>query len=428
MWAEIAKTKPAAPKPAPPPVKPEPVVIQDSLKRQIEYYFSDTNWHTDTHLQSLADDEGWIAISKILDFPKLAGETEESIRRAVESSRLLVSDRGLKRRRKRCDFIVVDANALISGELQVAGWLLDKQVYTTVDVLREVRDAKARRMLESLPFTLERDEPSDEALRTAKEAAKRTGDLRSLSSVDLRVIALTIDLDSKAEDAGDVEPVVHEESREYRSRILGGSEISGVSHGVCDDDIPWVGPSMIEDTTCGAACVTADFAMQNVLLQLGLRVVSTRGRTIEKTRRFAVRCSACFYVETDNLERLFCGRCGSDALRKVGVRGYDKSVRQLRPARRPQGLKYGLPKPAKPKTGVDRFQGDLLLREDQLLSGIWKQKLARHQSKATTVFGPDVADTLADLNFRTPPSLVVGYGRKNPNAAKGRERRGKKKL
>lgn len=44
------------------------------------------------------------------------------------------------------------------------------------------------------------------------------------------------------------------------------------------------------------ACVTADFAMQNVLLQMGLRLVAPNGSRIRELRRWALRCSACFRV------------------------------------------------------------------------------------------------------------------------------------
>jgi rRNA maturation endonuclease Nob1 len=42
--------------------------------------------------------------------------------------------------------------------------------------------------------------------------------------------------------------------------------------------------------------VTADFAMQNVLLQIGLRVVAPGGLAISRLSRHVLRCSACFLV------------------------------------------------------------------------------------------------------------------------------------
>ena len=43
-----------------------------------------------------------------------------------------------------------------------------------------------------------------------------------------------------------------------------------------------------------AGCMTADFAMQNVLLQMGLSLVDVEGRKIEKVKTWVLRCHACF--------------------------------------------------------------------------------------------------------------------------------------
>ena len=44
------------------------------------------------------------------------------------------------------------------------------------------------------------------------------------------------------------------------------------------------------------ACATTDFAMQNVLLQLGLPLLSVDGVAITRTKSWVTRCSACFAV------------------------------------------------------------------------------------------------------------------------------------
>ena len=41
-------------------------------------------------------------------------------------------------------------------------------------------------------------------------------------------------------------------------------------------------------------CMTADFAMQNVLLQMDLNLVGLEGRRIEKIKTWVLRCHACF--------------------------------------------------------------------------------------------------------------------------------------
>ena len=71
---------------------------------------------------------------------------------------------------------------------------------------------------------------------------------------------------------------------------------------------------------------------------------------------------------------------------------------------------------------------NLLLREDQLLSGAWAQQ-SRSKPKKTPLFGD-----ANDFDFFNPSNkrntngeIKVGMGKQNPNARKGRERRGKKK-
>ena len=44
----------------------------------------------------------------------------------------------------------------------------------------------------------------------------------------------------------------------------------------------------------GSGCMTADFAMQNVLLQMGLNLIGLEGKRIEKVKNWVLRCHACF--------------------------------------------------------------------------------------------------------------------------------------
>ena len=86
----------------------------------------------------------------------------------------------------------------------------------------------------------------------------------------------------------------------------------------------------------------------------------------------------------------------------------------------------------KPGTG-NRFQGDLLLAEDQLMTGAWNQKVkmrsgGRAKASAQSMFGRDIASNVGcNMRSMTDDDIRVGFGRRNPNSAKGRERRGKKK-
>jgi RNA-binding protein NOB1 len=51
---------------------------------------------------------------------------------------------------------------------------------------------------------------------------------------------------------------------------------------------------VVDEEVVLAGCMTADFAMQNVLLQMGLTLVGTEGKRIEKVKTWVLRCHACF--------------------------------------------------------------------------------------------------------------------------------------
>ena len=72
-----------------------------------------------------------------------------------------------------------------------------------------------------------------------------------------------------------------------------------------DDDEGWITPSNIKKIKdakkaekplplAKVACITTDFAMQNVLLQMRLRVISFEGMAIRSAKTWVLRCHACF--------------------------------------------------------------------------------------------------------------------------------------
>ena len=156
--------------------------------------------------------------------------------------------------------------------------------------------------------------------------------------------------------------------------------------------------------------------------QVGLNLVSAGGAQIKRVRQWVLYCSACFH-EMRNMERLFCERCGSSGVSKLAVsltrqgklRRHFSSNRKVKL----QGERYSLPKP---KGGR---QLDLLLREDQLLTGGWRQQ-ANKKGLAHSFMGEHVLGSMG-MRVGAGSNLVVGMGRKNPNSQRGRERRGKKK-
>ena len=177
---------------------------------------------------------------------------------------------------------------------------------------------------------------------------------------------------------------------------------------------------------CNVACVTTDYAMQNVMVQMGLQVLSIDCRLIKQVKQWVLRCGACYQVHYD-MDRLFCSRCGANMMQRISA-STDSRTGELRLHLKKnyhyntRGLVHSLPKAGKQK----KYDGELLLREDQLLSGIWRQKVVKVRKDVRSAFGEDVTSDVG-LHINKGAPIKVGLGRRNPNADKGRERRGKKK-
>lgn len=176
---------------------------------------------------------------------------------------------------------------------------------------------------------------------------------------------------------------------------------------------------------CPVGLFTTDFTMQNLMLQMGLHVISADGMLVRSIRKWVLRCMACFTVHTKDMNRLFCSRCGSDYVARISASVDEGGKLKLHFKKNypldNRGKIYSLPAPGK----QDRFQGELLLREDQLLSGIWRQKVVKINKDIKSAFGEDVTSDVG-LHLNKQEKIVIGLGKSNPNARKGRERRGKK--
>ncbi|CEG47875.1 rna-binding protein nob1 [Plasmopara halstedii] len=437
--------------------------------------------------------------------------------------------------------LVIDSGAIIKGTNLV---ILAENFWTVPDVLDEIRDKKSRAFLERLPFTLQTREPSAAAMKAVVNFSRKTGDFAYLSLTDLRVMALSYQLEVEANGsnhlrtsptlsqtvtlaangkisggsqteipckyygttigckygeecrfahegpiANNAEAIknkvdiacryfntpegckygndcsfVHEKTEadghlaeveglevvdykinenilnaDVKSRIMGRFAASSNFGATEDDGKNWIteenyvkfATSPFGDGKClqeissrlSVACITTDYSMQNVVLQIGLRLLSTEGMIIKRVKQWILRCIACFTTSTE-MDRMFCPKCGNSTMERMSYSlDRDGHMTFYSRANRPtklSGTKYSLPKP---KGGRN---GDLLLREDQLLMGIWGQRQRQHKKIMHSAFGEHVAHDLG-VRAEKQSSIQVGYGRMNPNAQKGRERRGKKK-
>lgn len=184
-----------------------------------------------------------------------------------------------------------------------------------------------------------------------------------------------------------------------------------------------LGSFAYDDQVFRVGCVTNDFAMQNVLLQMGVKLLSVDGRgVVKKVKRFVLQCESC-NSQTQEVERKFCPDCGNATLFRVAYtidrKGIARTHINAKHTPRLRGTKYSIPMPR-----GGRRNKDLILCEDQ----IDPQKL-RRMAKAKERGARDVLDpnSLYNAGARYDPvkPVIVGYGRRNPNVVRTK-RKGKK--
>jgi RNA-binding protein NOB1 len=166
----------------------------------------------------------------------------------------------------------------------------------------------------------------------------------------------------------------------------------------------------VELESC-VSSVTADYAMQNVILQMGLKLVAPDGMRIEHLRRWVLRCHACNEI-TRNLTRMFCPKCGNQTLQKVEHTVTRDGVEQFGVRKKfvLRGSKYTLPAP---KGG--RNAKKIILREDQLMSVRLTKKQVGEDVFAAEYTEESYADAKHFASQKTAYEIGGGDVRRNPN-------------
>ncbi|XP_063336710.1 RNA-binding protein NOB1 isoform X1 [Pelmatolapia mariae] len=465
------------------------------------------------------------------------------------------------------EHVVADAGAFLKkAPLQEIG----RNIYTLKDVVEEIRDKPTRRSLAFLPYQLHFKEPHPEHIRHVTEFSKKTGDYPSLSATDIKVLALTYQLElenvgsqhlrkepevkvniqstqrhpetpmnvagfhfpsKKPADSTNVQQTETEKKTqnetdgdEFNSfqfwreplpaiddKLLGllgpaeglkstkqadtrttsdGDQFSSflfwrdplltfsdellgllkegnespqtekraeqrMSGGQSDDEDKenepddeddeenddddgggWITPGNIKQVKMDSAdwtapadikvgCLTTDFAMQNVLIQIGLHVLSVNGMLIKQARNYILRCHACFKTTSD-MNKAFCPHCGNRTLKKLAVTVNEDGSMQMHFSKNPKvlnprGLRHTLPLPQGGKHSTNPH-----LVEDQRFP---QQRLSQKARQKTDVFNPDyvagaspfcendIYSRAANLQIRDS-QCGGGRRRTNPNATR----------
>uniref|UniRef100_A0A0E0JUM1 RNA-binding protein NOB1 n=1 Tax=Oryza punctata TaxID=4537 RepID=A0A0E0JUM1_ORYPU len=193
----------------------------------------------------------------------------------------------------------------------------------------------------------------------------------------------------------------------------------GVDSSLADDgssEQSWVLRSLSESTV---ACITSDYAMQNVILQIGLRLLAPGGMQIRQLHRWVLRCHACYKV-TQEIGKIFCPKCGNGGtLRKVSVTVGENGITMA--SRRPRvtlrGTKFSLPMP---QGGRDAITKNPILREDQLPQKVLHPKSKKSDKQDDDFLG--VEDIFSHSGEKKVPlkppvrkALAMFSGKRNPN-------------
>ncbi|CAD0202067.1 unnamed protein product [Chrysodeixis includens] len=422
---------------------------------------------------------------------------------------------------KNIKHLVVDTTAFIKA----AGLQdISESVYTVQEVIDEITNDRQRRKLVVLPYDLIVKDVFTENIKFITEFSKKTGDYRSLSATDIKVMALTYQLEKEKvgtdhlktepttqkfvkvtglpsqdttsnenetpkhvnqetgesalcrdEETGEVDirtpeqpkPVEKPKTEEDNGNVSDEEDAEKIAEQIKnmdlkDDNIDdvmvkvsdeeeseseedsdsdggeWITPGNFaekrkemelgefEEKAVEVACITSDFAMQNVLKQIGLNVTSIDGRIIRQLRTFIFRCTTCFKT-TSVMTKVFCPKCGHSTLKKVGVSIDDDGTQHIHiNGRKPltaRGKKFSLPTPK----GGQHFQYPILT-EDQHIHKRFATKLARGKTNAmdpdyTSGFSPfamrDVNSKSAVLGVRANKQDIKYYMK---NAYKGKKK------
>lgn len=265
--------------------------------------------------------------------------------------------------------------------------------------------------------------------------------------------------------ASESRSVAVQESQEEASKFV--DEASSAESGDASDssDGEWITPENVgkhrardlgldsADTATGVtpptmkvALMTTDYAMQNVLIQMGLNLVTTDGLRIKQLRTYVLRCHACFKITRD-MDKKFCPSCGNATLLRASTTTHPDGTVQIHLKKnfqhRLRGTKYSIPETKGGRLSNGPNAGNnLILREDQKefqRSIKYEQHRKDKLEKAKSGFISGGASSIGGVfdDDWIPGMLmgeggrhksnekqgikVVGHGRKNPN-----ERRRKK--
>lgn len=196
------------------------------------------------------------------------------------------------------------------------------------------------------------------------------------------------------------------------------------THQAKDAGVSVVAPT--QSSTLQVGTLTTDFAMQNVILQINLNLLSPSMHRVKHLKTFILRCHACFQT-TKRMDKQFCERCGKPTLTRVACSTDANGEFKLHLKKNMQwntrGDKFSIPK-AVHGSSNGRLQGggkggwgnELILAEDQ--KEYMKAQTQQKRNKGRDLMDEDyLPSILTGDRGRAGGRIKVGAGR-NVNSKK----------
>lgn len=284
----------------------------------------------------------------------------------------------------------------------------------------------------------QRDQPEEQVANDAHEETTETAEfpLKAEQDVAAEVEALAIT------DRDNQTPMPKEQTEVDQKSIDEATEETLQQEGEdsADSDDGWITPSNIKrhkakdegvsdsanalQKTLQVATMTGDFAMQNVLLQMNLNLLSTKTcKRITNIKQTIFRCHACFQT-TKDMSKQFCPRCGKPTLTRVTCTTNDKGEVKLHLKTNFQwnnrGNVFSVPKPT-PGTANQKWKGpqtgggqggwgnDLILAEDQ--KEYQRAVSGQRRAKQKDLMDEDSLPSILTGERRSGGRIQVGAGR-----------------
>ncbi|GAB1519537.1 20S-pre-rRNA D-site endonuclease nob1 [Rhizoctonia solani] len=253
-----------------------------------------------------------------------------------------------------------------------------------------------------------------------------------------QVPALPLYEDPPSEDDGEGEWITPENVSKHKSRAVQSYSSADNKQNEKKTN------KVVSPTKMDVACMTADYAMQNVLLQMGLNLVGTEGRRVASVKSWVLRCHACF---KDNTKK-FCPTCGNATLLRTSVTttgpGADGSEPTFQVHLKKnfqfknRGTKYSIPSPKPGAAKGGAGSTNIILREDQVefQKGVHQEAVRQRKEQKRvdralaggkgTGMSWDDPDWIPEIltGTRRPGGGLptIGHGRRNPNEVRHKKK------